>query len=157
MVLSVKMRVFFLIRVFKGPQFKDKLPFFNPKCPFFCRFPLNRSKKMIYRQKNGCHSSFIGHLTLNTLGKQHATTENTFWGQFPTFSTKTSSFFFMLCDKSTEEYSQRKKCGCTPSKNGYMTSERPPKPHFHQKSLKEDFCLARFYQRKMLGVSRSHV
>ena len=90
---------------------------------------------MIKRQKNGCHSSFIGHLTPKTLAKQHAKTKNTFWGQFPTFSTKTSSSFFMYCVKSTEEYFERKKCGCTLSKNGYLTSVRPPKHHFDQKKV----------------------
>ena len=133
------------------------MPLFQPKMSLSPQNSSKSVKKMIWRKKKGCHPSFIGHLTPKTLTKQLATTKNTFWGQFPTFSTKTSSSFFMQCDKSTEEYFKRKKCGCTPSKNGYMTSERPPKPHFHQKSHKEDFCLARFYQRKMLGVSKSHV
>ena len=51
MVLSVKMSCFFLILFFKGPQFKDKLPFSNLKCPFFCRIPLNRSKKWLGDKK----------------------------------------------------------------------------------------------------------
>ena len=51
MVLSVKMSCFFLILFFKGPQFKDKLPFSNLKCPFFCRIPLNRSKKWLWDKK----------------------------------------------------------------------------------------------------------
>ena len=157
MVLSAKMMEFFLFRFLKGPQFKDKLLFFNLKCPFFLQNSSKSVKKMIQRQKNGCHSSFIGHLTPKTLAKQHAKTKNTFWGQFPTLSTKTSSSFFMLCDKSTEKYFKRKKCGCTLSKNGYLTSVRPPKHHFDQKSHKEDFCLARFYQRKTLGVSKSNL
>ena len=90
---------FFLILFFKGPQFKDKLPFSNLKCPFFCRILLNQSKKLL----------FIGRLTSKTLAKQHASTENTLWGQFPTFSTKMFSSFFRYYDKLIEESSQRKK------------------------------------------------
>ncbi len=133
------------------------MPLFQPQMSLFQQNPAKSVKKMIWRKKKGCHPSFIGHLTPKTLTKQLATTKNTFRGQFPTFSTKTSSSFFMLCDKSTEKYFKRKKCGCTLSKNGYLTPERPPKLHFHPKSRIEDFCLARFYQRKMLGVVRSRV
>ena len=70
-------------------------------------------KKMIWRKKNGCHPSFIGHLTPKTLTKQLATTKNTFWGQFPTFSSKMFSSFFRYYDKLIEESSQRKKMAVT--------------------------------------------
>ena len=125
MVLSIKMSCFFLIIFFKGPQFKKKLPFSNLKCPFFCRIPLNRSKKWSWDKKNGCHPSFIGHLTPKTLMKLLATTKNTFWGQFPTFSTKMSSSFFRYYDKLIEESSQSKKIGCHPSNYGYLTHKTP--------------------------------
>ena len=70
-------------------------------------------KKIIMRQKNACHPSFIGHLTPKTLARQHASTENTFWGQFPTFSTKMFSSFFRYYDKLIEESSQWKKMAVT--------------------------------------------
>ena len=43
--------IFFLVLFFKGPQFKDKLPFSNLKCPFFCRILLNQSKKWLGDKK----------------------------------------------------------------------------------------------------------
>ena len=116
---------FFFILFFKGPQFRDKLPLFQPEMSLSPQNSSESVKKMIWRKKNGCHPSFIGHLTPKTLTKQLATTKNTFWGQFPTFSTKMFSSFFRYYDKLIEESSQRKKNGCHPSNYGYLTHKTP--------------------------------
>ena len=109
---------------------------------------------MIQGKKSGCHASKNGYLTPKRLLKKNGTSKNTFWGQMPNFSPERSPSFFSGQDKSIEESIQRNKSGCSLSKNGYWTPKAPSKHHFAQKCHKEDFLLARFYHKKMLGVSK---
>ena len=117
--------IFFLVFFFsKDPSLRTNCHFPTWNVPLSVNSS-NSVKKIIMRQKNACHPSFIGHLTPKTLAKQHASTENTFWGQFPTFSTKMFSSFFRYYDKLIEESSQWKKNGCHPSNYGYLTHKTP--------------------------------
>ena len=50
-----------------------------------------------------------------------------FWGQIPIFPPERSISFFKKCDKLIEESFQRKKSGCHPSNNRFLTQKTPPK------------------------------
>ena len=59
--------------------------------------------------------------------KKNGAPENLFWGQIPIFSPERSISFFKECDKLIEESFQRKKSGCHPSNNRFLTQKTPPK------------------------------
>ena len=129
--------------------------FLTRNVPFSKKIPLNRSKKW-FGVKNGCHPSIIGHSTPKHSRSSMQQLKIHFGVNSPLFQLKRSVLFIWNVINQLWNIWRGKIEGVPYQKMGTWPL-RPPKPHFHQKSCKEDFCLARFYQRKMLGVSKSHV
>ena len=125
MVLSVKISCFFLILLFKGPQFKDNLPFSNLKCPFFCRIPLNRSKKWSWDKKMR-----VTHHLLGIWPRKHSRSSmhqlKTHFGvNSPLFQLKCSVLFSGIMINWLKNLLGEKKNGCHPSNYGYLTHKTP--------------------------------
>jgi hypothetical protein len=71
----------------------------------------------------------------------------------PFFHLKGPLFFSGGYDRLIEEFSERKKSGCHPSNNGYLTHKTPPKP------LKTLFCPEMSQRRLSFGqiLSKKYV
>ena len=60
MVLSAKMRIFFQFFFSKDPSLGTNCLYFNPKCPFLHKIPLNQSKKWFGEKKMGVTHHLLG-------------------------------------------------------------------------------------------------